>query len=298
MLEKQPIHQNNIQAKELKDNYVLDLSDIGQAFLHSWHLVIGTVLLFMLIALTLVFVLPKEWEATATMRIGQIPSNNGELKLIEDPLQTIERIKLQGFKEKVLADLHLPKDKDFENKTDLFVKSLKGNAVPNTDFINLSIRGYSATEAKNSLDTTIKEIIITHTSMGLPSKNRVIQGSQTINERLNVALSELTALKNKMLTAGTYNGSSAFEPSIVAINLLGLKDTDVRTLQDQKVQYDTRLAAFDEHATVLVNTIDVSPKPAFPKRSIFLLIGILFGLFVGTWIAILKYKKILDGNIQ
>ena len=284
--------RNTMLTNNIRELDLLNLSDIWLAMCHSWRLIFGVTLLFALSTFLLTLVLSKQWEATAMLRIGHIPSSTGELKLIEDPLQTVERIKLIGFKEKVLTDLHLPTDKGSDDRTDLLLKSLQGNVISNTEFINLSIRGYSAIEAKNSLKAIVKEIKATHTSIIQPAKSRAIKESQLITERLTATSLVLASLKKNMLAAGTYNASSAFAPSVIAINLLTSQESDVRTLQNQQIQYDTQIAAFDEQATSLVNTIYVSKKPAFPKQNIFLIVGTLLGLLVGTWIAILKYKKV------
>jgi uncharacterized protein involved in exopolysaccharide biosynthesis len=282
---------------------VLDLSDIWQALRHSWILIISATLLSTLIALILALTLSKQWNATATLRIGHIPPDTSEFKLItsepkviEAPLQTIERLKLMGFKQKVLIDLGLPTEEGVDRRTDLFVNSLKGNAIQNTDFISLSIRGYTANEARNSLKAVVKEIQAAHILITMPLKNRTFKESLVTTTALANTTREIAELKSQMTQINKSN--SAFAPSIVAINLLTAKETEEQSLQSQHIQDSARLDAFDEQATTLVNTIDVSTKPVFPKRSIFLAIGALLGLLVGTWLAILKYKKILDGNAQ
>ncbi|GAC1369658.1 MAG: hypothetical protein NVS3B3_01460 [Aquirhabdus sp.] len=283
--------QNKIQANEVNHEYLFTLTDIWQTLKNSWHLIAGIMALFILIAFILTLIIPKQWEAKATLRIGHLRSDTGEMKLIEDPLQTVERTKLAGFKEKILIDMHLPTEKGTDDRTDLLLSSLKGSDIKNTDFINLSARGYSSNDAINILKICIQELKKTHELIVQPIKNRIIKESQATDENLTTASQELIRLNQHMSAAGTYTANSAFAPSIVAINLLANKVAEVQKLKAEQIKYSAILSSFDEQSTSIINTIDISKKPVFPKRSIFLTLGCLLGLLVGIGVALIKNKK-------
>jgi len=282
----------HISNQDHPDNSLLDLSDIWRAIVNSWKLITSVTLLFALIGLGLASILPNEWEAKATLRIGHILSNAGDdSKLIEDPLQTVERIKLLGFKQKILANLDLPLELGINKRSDLFISSLKANSISNTDFINLSVHGYNAIDAADNINTTVKEIRKIHLMMEQSLRDKLQSELKANTENLAAASIELANLKNKIATVNAHRSSSDFAPSIVIINMLASKEADVRSLKDQQIQYLSRLSILDEQATSLVDTIHVSKRPIFPNRNIFLAVATLFGFLLGTGVSIWKYKK-------
>lgn len=279
------------------ENSLLDLSYIWRAVVNSWKLISWSVLIFSAIAVMFALVLPKEWEATTTLRMGHIPLETGEYKLIEDPMQTVERIKLNEFKEIIISNLGVPtNDKDFSKRTSLIAKSLKGSVTPYTEFINLSTRGLSKQDALNALKTTVYQIQAAHALISRPLKARVEKELQATTGSLTSNSRELMTLKNSIEPAVSYKTSVGFSQSIIAIQLLTEKEKNQQTLKNQQILSTARLAAFDEQATKQVSAITVSKTPVFPKRNIFLLIGALFGLIVGVLAAILKYENENDKN--
>ncbi|MBC7752351.1 MAG: hypothetical protein H7Z73_11675 [Candidatus Saccharibacteria bacterium] len=248
-----------------------------------------------MIAVILALLLPKQWEAYTTLRMGRLPLEKDEYKLIEDPAQTVERIKLNEFKEMIISDLNVPTtDKNYNKRTGLITKSLKGSVIPNTDFINLSIRGLNQQDALKALHTTVNEIKAAHAAISNPLKIRVEQELKATTENLASNSIELATLKNKIEPSNVYKTVAGFSQTIVAIKLLTDTEKNHQSLKNQQIISTARLAAFDEQATKQVSAITVSKNPVFPKLNIFLLIGALFGLLTGVLVAIFKYEDPAD----
>ena len=273
------------------NEYQLNLSELLKIMQKSWFTIFCSMMVCSLIALALAYFTPKKWEASATLRIAQIPSESGELKSIEDPLQTVERLKLIGFKEKVLEKLHLPKKKGQDNRSDLLLGSLRASSIKNTEFITVSVQAFSEQSAIKSIQTAITELQATHASMTLSTKNRISKELQAVNSNLSMTDIDISKLNNQMSTAGVYKAASEFSPSIVASNLLATKESTRRALQLQQIQLNDRLSLLDEQSTQLMNTIDSSDRPIYPKSIFFLILGALLGLLSGIGIALWKNKK-------
>lgn len=284
-------NQTTPQAYDTENESTLNLFEIWKIVQQSWKQVIGITLICLLISIVLALILPKKWEASATLRIAQVPSLSGEWKVIEDPLQTIERLKLIGFKEKILSDMQLPTEKGVDNRTDIILNSLKSNAVKNTEFINISVRGYSKKDAMTTLQVTTSELQSIHTQMTLPIKERIKNELQSTNENLSTAVQELTLLKSQITNAGTYKAASEFSPRIIALKLLTDTDQTRRTLELQQIQLKSSLLSLDNQSTALVSTINIPKKAIFPKLSSFLILGTLVGLLLGIGIVLWKNKK-------
>jgi len=273
------------------NEYQLNLSEFMKIMRKSWRLILGVVIFSLLISFLLALFLPKKWEASATLQIAKIPSETGAMKTIEDPLQTIERLKLIGFKEKILENLHLPTKKGKDNRSNILIDSLKAYPIKNSEFITISVLAYSEQDAIKSIQTAIAELQATHTSMALPIKNRISKELQIANDNLSTTDSDISKLNNQMSNAGIYKTASEFSASIIASNLLAAKETTRSGLQLQLIQLNDRLSSLDEQSTKVINTIDSSDQPTFPKRSVMLILGSLLGLLLGLGIALWKNKK-------
>lgn len=279
------------KAEDTKVENILNISEILRIVRLYWKEVLGVVFIFISLALILALVLPKKWEASATLRIARVPMESSELKVIEDPLQTVERMKLFGFKEKILSSMQLPTEKGLDSRTDLILSSLKTSAVKNTEFINISVRGYSKKDAMTTIQVATTELKSTHAQMTLPIRNRISNELQATNKNLATTISELDVLKSQMANAGTYKSESEFSPRIIAIELLTSTEATRRALELQQILLKDRLASLDEQSTKIVSTINIPKKQVFPKLSGFLILGALLGLLSGIGIALWKNKK-------
>lgn len=284
-MSKQAVPQTDY-ARGAENEYILNISEIWRIVRLSWKLILGIVSIFLLVALVLTFILPKKWEASAALRIARVPSESGDFKLIEDPLQTVERMKLIGFKEKILSNMQLPTEKDVDNRTDLILSSLKTSAVKNTEFINISVRGYSKKDAITTIQVAITELQNVHAQMTLPTRSRINNELQVTTKNLSRTVEELSVLKGEMVNAGTYKATTDFSPRIIAIKLLTDTDETRRNLELQQIQLKNLLASLDEQSTALVSGINTPKRAIFPKRSVFLVLGVLLGLLTGIGVAL------------
>lgn len=285
------------KTQNTEAEYILNITEVLRIVRFSWQYILGIVVIFLSIALVLALTLPKKWEASVTLRIAQVPSESGtlsesnEFKVIENPLQTVERMKLIGFKEEVLNKMQLPTEKGIDKRTDIILNSLKSSVIKNTDFINLSVRGYSKKDVITTIQVATKELQTVHAQMTLPFRNRISHELQATNKNLSTTILDLTLLKSQMAKAGTYKSTSEFAPSIIAIDLLTTTEETRRTLELQQIQLKDRLVAIDEQSTALVSSINMPKKPIFPQLSGFLVLGGFLGMLAGIVMAVKKNKK-------
>ncbi|WP_162818271.1 GumC domain-containing protein [Aquirhabdus parva] len=281
---------NSNEANSIEDT--LDLSILWQVIKISWRRMFITIFVAMIISLLLAFILPKKWEATGTLQVGRMPSLSGDSRLIEEPPQTVERIKLREFKENVLARMHLPTEEHIDNRSDLVYKSLKGATITGADFVDLVVRGYSMNDAANTLNAATAELKAQHLLIVQPIKNRLTKELAEINDKLNQATLEEKNINNQMSAAGIYKPNAPFSPSIVASNLLVAKESEIRALKAQQIQYNALLASFDEQSTKIINRIYVSKMAIFPNKIIFLGLGFIIGSLIAFGLALHRYSKI------
>lgn len=282
-------HTNNITQAD--DEYLIDLSKLWRVIRQSWRLIASVTFLCGALAIALTFFLPKKWEAVATLHVGRAPLSSNSLELIEQPSQTVERIKLRGFKEEVLLSMALPIEEDVDDRSDIVVDTLKGTATKGTEFVNLVVRGYSPQEAEAALKSTVDALQVEHALIAAPSKNRVAEELAEVTAKLVSTSVEFKNINEQMTASGTYKAGSEFAPSIVAINLLASKDAEMRTLRAQVIDLKAKLATFDEQSTKVINKIQATKRALYPKRSIFLASGLFFGLLLGVALALFRQSK-------
>ena len=273
-----------------KDAPLLNSSEIRALIRSSWPIVLGVLIFSILMSLALALVIQKKWEASATLVIARLPSETGELLPIEDPLQTVERIKLIGFKQKILSDLGLPTTKGIDTRSDILFNTMAADSIKNTEFINITVRAYSKQEAIKSIQAAVTELKAEHNLLALPIKTRIDKELEATNENLSIIVFEISQLNKQMSNAGTYRAASEFSPSIIAIDLLAAKEAAKSTLQLKNIQLNYRLTSLSKQSTRLINTINIPDKQIFPKLSVFLTLGGLFGLILGFGIILLKNR--------
>jgi LPS O-antigen subunit length determinant protein (WzzB/FepE family) len=284
-----PTQPNHLKTSD--DEYLVDLSKLWQTIRQSWRLITGLTFVGVAIALVVALMLPKEWEASATLQIGRMHQITGEWRAIEDPQQAVERLKLREFKENVLASLALPLDEDEDDRSEIYFKSVKGVAVKGTDFITVSTRGFSTQEANASLDATMNQLMAKHVSIAEPMKQRLTAEMTETHAKLVASEEVLKQLNTQLLASGTYKAGSEFAPSIVAFGLLASKTAEVNALKSKEIELTAVLATLNEQITKPVNKIQVSKTPIFPKKSIFLVLGLFLGLMVGVAFALVRAAR-------
>ena len=284
-----PTQPNHLKTSD--DEYLVDLSKLWQTIRQSWRLIAGLTFVGVAIALVVALMLPKEWEASATLQIGRMHQITGEWRAIEDPQQAVERLKLREFKENVLASLALPLDEDEDDRSEIYFKSVKGVAVKGTDFITVRTKGFSTQEATASLDATMNQLMAKHVSIAEPMKQRLTAEMTETHAKLVASEEVLKQLNTQLLASGTYKAGSEFAPSIVAFGLLASKTAEVNALKSKEIALTAVLATLNEQITKPVNKIQVSKTPIFPKKSIFLVLGLFLGLMVGVAIALVRAAR-------
>jgi uncharacterized protein involved in exopolysaccharide biosynthesis len=268
--------------KKLIDEYQLKLSIFLEIMRRSWRLILGVVLVSIFVSFVVTLILPKKWEASATLQIAKLPSLAGDITSVEDHLQSAENINQIGFKEKVLKDLQLPTNEGQDQRSDILLKTLIARPITNKEWINISVSAYSQQDALKSIQTAVAELQAMHAPLTNPSKNRLSQELEIVNRNLAITGDDLSALNRQMSRGRRYSAATSMLKAKVSIQ---------RALQLQQAQLNTRLTLIDELSTKPIHPINNPDKPTFPNRIVFLILGALLGLLFGCGIAWWKDKN-------
>ncbi|MDD2542113.1 MAG: O-antigen ligase, partial [Desulfuromonadaceae bacterium] len=239
------------------------------------YLLLGGALLGGFFGLALAFVLPSEWEANSLVRLGQLGRGN----VIESPLLAIDRLKSKSFQNDVLRNLKLSTNEDDE-KGKAFRSSLKIK-LEKSDLINITLRGNSSEEARLHMGALIGQLKAVHTGIYLPGINRWKQELQALNSDLKLASNETQRLFSLLNKQDGVAVDKFFSQTIILNNDLVLRERELQVLSDRKRILEERLSPEQTFETSSLGGVEISERPIFPKKSIFMILGLIVGMLIG-----------------
>ena len=180
-------HQNQlVNSQEYDEQNDFNLMDATNFMRRSAKYLIFGMLLGVIVALIIAVLLPKQYEAKALIKIGQIGNIDTKVMPIEPVLQVVDRIRSQSFRDTVLVVLGV----FIEHDDDTLVKKFEGNLkvkLEKSEIISLSLKALTRADALVRMQEVVKHINITHNSMLLPTVSRLKLELDSINNELKLA---------------------------------------------------------------------------------------------------------------
>lgn len=245
------------------------------------------------LGLLIAFMLPAQWEANALVRIGQLGeagstgSTGSTIETIEPPLQVLDRIKNKSFKNDVLKNLGITIGEDDFNAS-LFRDTLKAK-LEKSELISLSLRGMSPSEVEQHMNAVVNELKNIHLRMSLPTINRLHQELESIEQELKQANVEAERLAKSLNGQSDKLNEKNFSQAALLSNVLIVREGELRSFRDRKRMLEESLSPERTFVTNVLGRIEVSQKPVFPKKSLFVTAGLVMGLLLGVLLSILRF---------
>lgn len=275
---------HSTDATQLENTELIDLGAILGSFKRHWLVLLGCIITALIVAVALKFAIPPQWQASATIQIGQLPIN--PTTLIEPTAQAAERFKQRQLQDQALTAIGLPLNEDNDDRTRLFRKTLKATPGKNTDFVDISVAGLSQADAKNNLNSAVQALISTHNTRLAPMVKNLNDRLEANTRDMLQATTEKARLEANLKNATGSSAGARFEPSVVAISALAKLDDLIRALTNEQAALMDLRTKTDSFPTMLVNAIFVPVKPYFPKLSVFLIAGLILGAIIGAAVAL------------
>jgi len=283
-------------AQNADDSEFIDLGQIWESIKRHWLTVIACIVLGSAAAVVAWLNLPPKWQATATIQIGQMPSNSptkdqAQTILVEPVPQAAERLSQRELEDKALQTLGLPLEEETDKRTSLFRKSLKATVVKNTNFIQISLDAFSTQDAKKYVNAAIQALVEVHNQRMAPVlKNinaRVAENAQQIAE----AQAQRIRLQGTLNGAGPSKSDAQFAPRVIAADLLSKQDDQIRNLTTERTMLSDLLSPSNTYPTSVIDAVYVPAHPYSPKLSLLLPFGLLLGTAIGVALALLRDRK-------
>ncbi|PRC90586.1 hypothetical protein S2091_4706 [Solimicrobium silvestre] len=257
---------------------------------HIWRFaVVGIVCAA--IALGTAMLRPLQWKADLLFQIGQVGNAAG---ILIDPNNVVQRIKFPGFAAQILSALNLPEDLNADPRSKLISSSFTASVVKGGSLINLSVNGFSKEDAIKNLQASFLLIEKEHEQLLTPLVSRLKKNLDEVNENISKIEIERQSIFEPISKINTPAMiDKKFSESIVLVNTLKVRDSELHGLHDQKNSIEDQLNPSHTFNTKIFDKIFVSFNPESRNISTFTLLGLLFGLiFAGIW-AVLNDKELL-----
>lgn len=283
-------------SKNVANSEFIDLAQVWESIKRHWVTFIACLVLGSVAAVIFWLALPPKWQATATLQIGQMPSNTPtkdlvQTALVESAEQAAERLNQRELEDKALTALGLPLDEDVDKRTSLFRKSLKATVIKNTNFIRISLAAFSTQDAKKYVNATIQSLIDVHNQRMAPALKNVNARIEANALQMAEAQTQRTRLQGMVNGSGQPKSDGQFAPHVIAADLLAKEDEQIRILTAERTVLSDLLSPSNTYPTSVIDSVFVPAHPYFPKLSLFLPVGLLLGAAIGVALALLRDRK-------
>lgn len=218
----------------------------------------------------------RQWEVDAWVQVGQ----NGTAPVGQDPkleslIRVMERLKTNGFKNEVLAGIGIPVKSP---EARLYRRSMKLEAQPFANLMHITVRAYSAGDARQLAIATADHLRGIHKTLGIVPLATAQKRLQEIDGELDAALADRERLRAEL---GAGHGDGA----LASFSLAGT-DAGIRELQQARGEIRTRLEGNYTFDTSMPWPVQVSDAPVVPMIPLVAGLGVLGGLLAGVLVSI------------
>lgn len=252
----------------------------------KWWVLAPTLLAVIAAAVSVNFIKPQ-WEATTAIRIGMAE------QIIEPVPQVVERMKLKSFQDTVLARVGIEQQ---TLEAELLRNSLKVRALPNTDLVEIKVRGYSQESAKHLTKGVVDYMQHIHQEMAAPRMRRLEQLLTQVNEKI----AQTQAEREKVLKIENLKdravSEARFIENVVLANVRAQRDNELRELEQAKMKYEELLDPVRNYPTSNIEKISMSEGSVAPKKALIVLLAGVLGLLVGVMAAFLASARQANKN--
>lgn len=263
------------------------LGDVLRILVRRRQWMLGTLAVVMACALALAFSLPPEWEAVGVIDVGQVgqvwPPQD---RAIESVWTAMERMRMRPFQDAVLRDLGIGAA---TAPGRLYDHSLAVRILPNTDLIELKVRGYSADAARRFAQATVDRLCDIHRGL----EQTAVASLQTQLATVSGELHRIVQARDpaaRVALPGTPGGSaSTTAAEAMLANVVSVGDgPEIRDLQRVKLILMQEMGPPHTRPTALFGEIYVPKSPVFPYKLLILVVALIAGLTLGSLAALIR----------
>ena len=279
-----PTNPNNPSSKQAlpantydNSQTELDLLDVIQFIRHNSRYLLLGMLFGVVLAAIIAFLLPKQYEVKALVKVGQLGSVSTVGLPIEPGLQVIDRIKSQSFQDDVLKELKISVDDDDSKLVKQFRNNLQVK-LEKSELLTISLKALSKADALTGMQEVVNQLNAVHKKMSYPTIARLKLELDSVNNELLKADNEAKQLTKILQMQSDKLTDLKFSQTVLLNSIRISKEQDYRNFRDTKRMLEEKLSPERTFATQVLGRIQVSKKPVFPNYNLFIAAGLLLGL--------------------
>lgn len=234
------------------------------------------------VAIGVAWVMPKQWEASAVLQIGQIANETPQspVMLLETPGRTVERMRMPQFEDVVLKKLGLPVTVGENASTDLIRRSTKIVQLKNADLIEVTVHGFSQADAQRYAKAFLDELIGAHAALAQPSMDKINANRAEVARVIESEESRRAQLSALARTRDLSKAGATFPERVLLASLMAENDKQLQALRQREINIREQLNPERTFNTRLFGSMYISRRHVFPRGLMFAAGGLAFGLLV------------------
>ncbi|AXV70196.1 chain-length determining protein [Ralstonia solanacearum] len=238
------------------------------------------------LAIGLALVLPKQWEASVVIQVGQITNEAmpGTPLPAPTPVETVgravERLQLPQFEDLVLRKLGLPLEVNENASTDLIRRSLKAVQLKNADLIEVTVRGFSQADAQRYTQAFSDALIGAHAVIAKPSLDKINANMAEVRQQISAEEARKGELSALMRARDQAKSEVKFSESVLLASIVAENDKQLQGLRQREINIREQLNPERTFNTRLFDAVHVSRRHVFPSGLLFAAGGLVLGLLV------------------
>jgi hypothetical protein len=242
----------------------LSITDLIAFFLEYRLNLFGATIGGAVIGLGLAWVLPAKYEVVLPIQISEV----GDMGRVESPAVVIERIKSDGFRNRIARD-----------HGDVSVRaSVKVDPIKGTELVLLKTTATSVDRANLVAQAYLSALAESHRSKAEPYRQRMLEFLNGLRTEQARALKT----RNELLATITRGPNASDGAMLLKTNLVTLQDNYLQSVSTRILVLQAEMDLnrnFDTRAFVETEA-DSAPSPVFPRPEVFGLAGFFLGGFV------------------
>lgn len=137
------------------------------------------------------------------------------------------------------------------------------------------------------MNAVVNKLKEEHGRISAPTISRLRQELATIELELKLTSVESERLK-KMLDGADSVSEKVFLQAILVSNLRLAREDELRTFRDHKRELEEQLSLERTFPTDVMGKIEVLSEPVYPKKTLFIMVGLFMGLFLGIFVSVVR----------
>lgn len=273
---------NDMAQSDADEISLVDILDFAR---DNLKVIAGLAVLGAAIGVGSTFALQKKWEGAVTLQVGRAagsPVIGPDGPLIESIQQTVGRVQLSNFRDKITAEVlpQLHGDLAAMRKTVAW-NAMKARAIPGTAYVEITARGTSPEQAEQVLSTASNQIETAHAA--------ILERARTLpKEQLSVIDAAIEANTKAQEELSKELARSKNSDSVIALGALQGARTERATLNESRYRISQLLAPDQSYNTRVVSAIQVGVNAVFPRKLYFGLGGLMLGAIMGVVIGLCR----------